>query len=133
MTSENRGPGQTTALQSREFWRFLHYLNATSSSSLESLQLRRLNEIANLRKQLQELFDRWVKAEVETHLARMLRQPTEAKSTGPIQLEFVFGAIPHAACTQLCQGLSSLSRVAKIRKREGRFVHPSTHGFLRAV
>src|SRR6266849_2996792 len=48
------------------------FLMGCSKSSLESFELARLNQIANLRKELRDLVDNWVNAEVEARLARMI-------------------------------------------------------------
>jgi hypothetical protein len=48
------------------------YLLTSSSASVESFHLSRLNAVANLRKELHELFEEWVEAEVQARLAQWL-------------------------------------------------------------
>jgi hypothetical protein len=52
--------------------RALEYLFTSSGASLESFHLSRLNAVANLRKELHEIFDEWVEAEVQARLAQGL-------------------------------------------------------------
>lgn len=52
--------------------RHVEYLLRCSKPSLESFELSRLNQIANLRKQLRELVEAWIDAEVEARLARWI-------------------------------------------------------------
>lgn len=56
----------------------LEYLVTSSRATIESFELTRLNQIANLRKELQGVLDEWVESEVEAQLARwMLQQRRE--------------------------------------------------------
>lgn len=48
------------------------YLLTSSGASIESFHLSRLNAVANLRKELHELFEEWVEAEVQARLAQWL-------------------------------------------------------------
>jgi hypothetical protein len=48
------------------------YLLTSSAASIESFHLSRLNAVANLRKELHELFEEWVEAEVQARLAQWL-------------------------------------------------------------
>jgi hypothetical protein len=50
----------------------LEYLFASSGASIESFHLSRLNVVANLRKELHEIFEEWVEAEVQARLAQWL-------------------------------------------------------------
>jgi hypothetical protein len=52
--------------------RALEYLFTSSGASIESFHLSRLNAVANLRKELHEIFDEWVEAEVQARLAQGL-------------------------------------------------------------
>lgn len=52
----------------------LEYLASCSNSSLEAFELSRLNEAANLNKQLFELFESCVRAQAEAWVARCLRE-----------------------------------------------------------
>jgi hypothetical protein len=52
--------------------RALEYLFTSSGASLESFHLSRLNAVANLRKELHEILDEWVEAEVQARLAQGL-------------------------------------------------------------
>jgi hypothetical protein len=57
----------------------VEYLLRCSNPSLEGFELSRLNRIANLRKELADLYEEWIQAEVEARLARWIlntrRQP----------------------------------------------------------
>jgi hypothetical protein len=48
------------------------YLLKCSTTSLEGFELARLNRIANLRKELRDLVEEWVAAEVEARVSRWL-------------------------------------------------------------
>jgi hypothetical protein len=48
------------------------YLLTSSEASIESFYLSRLNAVANLRKELHEIFEEWVEAEVQARLAQWL-------------------------------------------------------------
>ena len=50
----------------------LEYLATSSDASIESFHLSRLNAVANLRKELREIFEEWVEAEVQARLAQWL-------------------------------------------------------------
>jgi hypothetical protein len=68
------------------------YLFTSSEASIESFHLSRLNTVANLRKELHEIFEEWVEAEVQARLAQWLlarKNPEEAAagSSLPIDLE----------------------------------------------
>ena len=62
----------------------LHYLLHCSSASLEAFELGRLNRIANLGKELDDLVEEWIEAEVEARLSRwildMRRDPSSMRS-----------------------------------------------------
>lgn len=62
----------------------LHYLLHCSSASLEAFELARLNRIANLRKEFDDLVGEWIEAEVEARLSRwildMRREPISTHS-----------------------------------------------------
>jgi len=57
----------------------LKYLCTSSTPSLESFELARLNAIANLRKELCEVLGEWVEAEIQSRLARKLLQRAESE------------------------------------------------------
>ena len=48
----------------------VEYLAGASKISLESFEITRLNQAANLRKELREVVEEWIEAEVEARLAR---------------------------------------------------------------
>jgi hypothetical protein len=48
------------------------YLQTCSQQSLESFELSRLSQVANLRKELRDVVAEWVEAEVQARLARWL-------------------------------------------------------------
>ncbi len=51
-----------------------HYLLECSQMSLEDFELARLDRAASLRKQLRDIAEEWVEAEVEAQLARWVRE-----------------------------------------------------------
>jgi len=55
------------------------YLVACSNMSLESFQISRMNQAANLRKQVRALVDQWIEAEVDAGLSRWM---LECRRTG---------------------------------------------------
>lgn len=48
----------------------LHFIGSCSQTSLQSYELARLDAAARLRRNLQEVTDEWIEAEVEARLAR---------------------------------------------------------------
>jgi hypothetical protein len=50
----------------------LEYLCTSSEASIESFHLTRLNRVANLRKELHEIFEEWVETEVQARMAQWL-------------------------------------------------------------
>lgn len=58
----------------------LEYLVTCSQTSLEGFELARLNQISSFRKQLGELQDQWIEAEVAARLARLLLEHRRAES-----------------------------------------------------
>ncbi len=68
--------------------RHVEYLLRCSKPSLESFELSRLNQIANLRKELRSLVEAWIDAEVEARLARWILEggPGEGNDQGLIVL-----------------------------------------------
>jgi hypothetical protein len=59
------------------------YLLTSSSASIESFHLSRLNAVANLRKELHELFEEWVEAEVQARLAQWLLARKNSENLAP--------------------------------------------------
>lgn len=58
----------------------LDYLLSCSEASLESFEMSRLNRIANLRRELRDLLDEWMEAEVNARVARWLLECKRAES-----------------------------------------------------
>ncbi|HKV27163.1 MAG TPA: hypothetical protein VJN90_02660 [Candidatus Acidoferrales bacterium] len=58
----------------------LDYLATCSQTSLESFQLARLNDLANLRKQMIEIIDDWVESDIQARIAEwmLLRRRRQA-------------------------------------------------------
>jgi len=50
----------------------LEYLITCSEAGLESFELSRMNQAANLRKTLRQIVEQWIESEVDAHVARML-------------------------------------------------------------
>lgn len=49
------------------------YILSSSDTTLESLELSRLNTVSNLRKELHEVVEEWIEAEVQARVARLMR------------------------------------------------------------
>ena len=91
------------------------YLLACSEASLESFELSRLNRASNLRKELSQVAEEWVDAEVSSRLARLiverrradlcppepqLKQSTIVTSRGQSTLCLPFSCEPADASTE---------------------------------
>jgi hypothetical protein len=63
----------------------LEYLVTSSNTSLESFELSRLNAVANLRKEIRQVVDDWVEAEIEARIARWVleRRRTDTADQQP--------------------------------------------------
>jgi hypothetical protein len=61
----------------------LDFLATFSEASLESFELSRMNLVANLRKELHQLVDQWIEAEIESRIARWLLKSRGATSCDP--------------------------------------------------
>ena len=63
----------------------LQYLSACSQESLEAFELSRLNRASNLRKELSQVAEEWVDAEVSSRIARMIvdRRRTDPRTVTP--------------------------------------------------
>ena len=59
----------------------LDYLLACSEAGLESFEMSRLNRIANLRRELRDVLDEWMEAEVNARIARWLLECKRAESS----------------------------------------------------
>ena len=69
----------------------LQYLSACSEESLEAFELSRLNRASNLRKELSQVAEEWVDAEVSSRLARIIVDrrragPDTARPQSPLAL-----------------------------------------------
>ena len=49
------------------------YILSSSDATLESLELSRLNAVSNLRKELHQVVEEWIEAEVQARVARLMR------------------------------------------------------------
>ena len=93
----------------------LQYLLACSEASLESFELSRLNRASNLRKELSQVAEEWVEAEVSSRLARLIVERRRAdtgstetlppscsklRSPGSLKLRLPFPDEPHDADAQ---------------------------------
>lgn len=76
----------------------LEYLSSCSSRSLEQVELLRLNEIANLRKELIRMMDELRMKEAEAILARMILNERAASpgARPALQTNFEFALLPPA-------------------------------------
>jgi hypothetical protein len=60
------------------------YLLACSEASLESYRISRMNQAANLRKQVRALVDEWVRAEVDAGLSRWMLECRHTDAMPPL-------------------------------------------------
>jgi hypothetical protein len=58
------------------------FLVSSSNTSLEEFELARLNKAANLRKEMREIVDEWVDAEVDSRVARWILECRRAETAG---------------------------------------------------
>jgi hypothetical protein len=89
-------------------WDFFH---DASIASLQSFELSRLNNAANLRRQIAALLDQWINDNSEALLARWVR---EQRALPPAPLEI--GAVPH----QCILPLDAPATPALLPRRAGR-------------
>lgn len=80
----------------------LEHLVMSSNTSLESFELSRLNAVANLRKEIRQIVDDWVQAEIEARIARWVleRRRTDAADSQPHVPHYLepVPAFENAAC-----------------------------------
>jgi hypothetical protein len=57
-----------------------HYLVTCSKNALESVELARLNQASNLRKELRQVLEDWIESEVDARLARRLLEYMRAQT-----------------------------------------------------
>jgi hypothetical protein len=62
----------------------LDYLATCSNISLEAFELARLNRAANLRKEIRQALDEWIRAEGEAQFARWLLEHRRASDSEPV-------------------------------------------------
>jgi len=62
----------------------LEYLLACSDVSLESFRISRMNQAANLRKQVRALVDEWVEAEIDAGVSRWMLECRRADAAFPV-------------------------------------------------
>ena len=87
MPSSKGDAKQVSASREDAIDRPLEYLFTSSEASIESFHLSRLNTVANLRKELNEIFEEWVEAEVQARLAQWLlarKNPRDASSASSL-------------------------------------------------
>jgi hypothetical protein len=92
MPSSRGDAKQDSASREDAIDRPLEYLATSSDASIESFHLSRLNTVANLRKELHEIFEEWVEAEVQARLARWLlarKNPEHAADGAFVAIESV--------------------------------------------
>lgn len=92
------------------------YLLNCSKTGLQNLHLKRLNEAANLEKEMRTLMDAWVNARASAMLAELLRLHGEELTSGPSQLSM--------AASQESQNISphaeTASSLASLQPRKSR-------------
>jgi hypothetical protein len=66
------------------------YILSSSDTTLESLELSRLNAVSNLRKELHQVVEEWIEAEVQARVARLIRH---AASIAQLALDVLSPAV----------------------------------------
>ncbi|HEV2287505.1 MAG TPA: hypothetical protein VGR81_00970 [Candidatus Acidoferrales bacterium] len=66
----------------------LEYLATCSNRTLEAFELARLNERANLRKQMIEILDEWVELHVQTRIANWILARQRERASGRTSLRW---------------------------------------------
>ena len=61
----------------------LEYMVSCSQSALESMELGRLNQVSNLRKELRQVLEEWIDCEVDARLARWILECRRTQTTDP--------------------------------------------------
>jgi hypothetical protein len=74
----------------------LDYIATSSEAALESMELARLNQASNFRKQLREILDDWIDAEVDAKMVRWVLECRRAQDSDPV----VQKHLPEQAPTQ---------------------------------
>ena len=90
MPSSKGDAKQPSASREDAIDRPLEYLFTSSEASIESFHLSRLNTVANLRKELNEIFEEWVEAEVQARLAQWLlarKNPQDTSSATSLVID----------------------------------------------
>src|SRR5579862_8806736 len=90
MPSSKGDAKQVSASREDAIDRPLEYLFTSSEASIESFHLSRLNTVANLRKELLEVFEEWVEAEVQARLAQWLlarKNPKNAEAGNSVAID----------------------------------------------
>jgi hypothetical protein len=90
MPSSKGDAKQVSASREDAIDRPLEYLFTSSEASIESFHLSRLNTVANLRKELNEIFEEWVEAEVQARLAQWLlarKNPRDTSSASSLAID----------------------------------------------
>ena len=90
MPSTKGDAKQGSASRENAIDRPFEYLLTSSPASIESFHLSRMNAVANLRKELHEIFEEWVEAEVQARLARWLlarKNPEEAAAGSSLPID----------------------------------------------
>lgn len=59
----------------------LEYLVTSSQTALEGFELSRLNQCANLRKELRQITDQWIEVEIEARMARWILECRRAQDS----------------------------------------------------
>ena len=107
----------------------MKYLATSSDTSLESFRLSRMNRAANLRKELFDVVEEWIEAEVEARVAERLLERSEKERAGPIDVAPLLDAGAESAGRDKCErcarrrisavARSEIPRDANLRKIPG--------------
>jgi hypothetical protein len=87
----------------------MKYLATSSDTSLESFRLSRMNRAANLRKELFDVVEEWIEAEVEARVAERLLERSEQERAGPIDVAPLIEAGAERAALDRCKRCSRRS------------------------
>src|SRR5271163_2106996 len=100
------------------------YILSSSDATLESLELSRLNAVSNLRKELHQVVEEWIEAEVQARVARLMRQSASIEN---LALDVEFAAVSNfpSADVHAAESLSRPKSQPKMTKPE-RCAGPAT-------
>ncbi|HEX4075573.1 MAG TPA: hypothetical protein VHX49_09260 [Candidatus Acidoferrales bacterium] len=96
----------------------LEYLVACSEMSIESFQISRMNQAANLRGQVRVLVDQWIEAEVDAGISRWMLVCRRGRKASALRMDHLFGdKFLDRVAIALLPGRVEVSAVAQLQAR----------------